>query len=105
MVAVGPIAPRGIAAEAARKVVSGARYPPLGTRSASGLLPHFEFRRHPTDIADAAMDAATMVVVMIESRDALDRAEEIAAVQGVDMLFIGTNDLCADLGKIGRAHV
>jgi 2-keto-3-deoxy-L-rhamnonate aldolase RhmA len=102
MGALGVIAPHVTSAEDARKVVSCAKYPPLGRRSASGLLPHFEFRRHPTDAADAAMDAATMVVVMIESRDALDRAEEIAAVQGVDILFIGTNDLCADLGITGQ---
>lgn len=102
MGALGIIAPHVTSAEDARKVVRCAKYPPLGTRSAAGLLPHFEFRRFPADVADAAMDAATMVVVMIESREALDRAEEIAGVEGVDLLFIGTNDLCADLGIPGQ---
>ena len=43
-----------------------------------------------------------MVVPMIETRDALDRVEEIAAVPGVDLLLIGTNDLCAELGLHGQ---
>lgn len=102
MGALGVIAPHVTSAAEARRVVHCAKYPPLGMRSAAGLLPHFEFRRYPSDVAYAAMDAATMVVVMIESGEALERAEEIAAVDGVDLLFIGTNDLCADLGIPGQ---
>jgi 2-keto-3-deoxy-L-rhamnonate aldolase RhmA len=42
-----------------------------------------------------------MVIAMVETRDALDRVQEIAAVDGIDMLFIGTNDLCGELGIHG----
>ncbi|GAA0531037.1 hypothetical protein GCM10009097_55550 [Pigmentiphaga daeguensis] len=43
-----------------------------------------------------------MVVIMIESAVALEAVDAIAAVDGVDMLFIGTNDLCAELGIPGQ---
>jgi len=39
---------------------------------------------------------------MIEGAEGLERVDEIAAVEGVDILFIGTNDLCADLGIDGQ---
>jgi 2-keto-3-deoxy-L-rhamnonate aldolase RhmA len=48
------------------------------------------------------MNEATMVVVQFETADAIERAEEIAAVEGVDMVLIGTNDLLADLGLAGQ---
>ncbi len=43
----------------------------------------------------------TMVTVMIETRDALEHVEEIAAVEGIDMLLVGTNDLSGELGIPG----
>ena len=43
-----------------------------------------------------------MVVIMIESGEALAEVDEIAAVEGVDLLLIGTNDLCASLGIPGQ---
>ena len=100
--AQGIIAPHVSSAEAARRIVEYAKYPPRGTRSASGLLPHLDYRSYPAAAANAVMDAATAVVVMVETREALDKVEEIAAVDGVDMLFIGTNDLVADLGITGK---
>ncbi len=52
--------------------------------------------------ATAAMNDATMVVVQFETADAIERAEEIAAVEGVDMVLMGTNDLLADMGLPGQ---
>jgi 2-keto-3-deoxy-L-rhamnonate aldolase RhmA len=46
-----------------------------------------------------AFNAATTVVVMLESPEAVARADEIAAVPGVDILHIGTVDLCDALGR------
>jgi len=42
------------------------------------------------------MNRVTMVIVMMEAVEALDRVEEIVAVDGVDMMLIGTNDLTAE---------
>ncbi len=43
-----------------------------------------------------------MVIVQLESAEAVNRADEIAAVEGVDMVLIGVNDLLADLGLVGQ---
>jgi 4-hydroxy-2-oxoheptanedioate aldolase len=47
-----------------------------------------------------ALNAATMVVIMIETAEVLEQLDNIAAVGGVDLLLIGTNDLCASLGSL-----
>lgn len=100
--ALGVIAPHIESAEVAAAVVGAAKYPPLGTRSFTGGLPHTGFRSIPTAQLFEAMNDATMVVVMIETAEALKNVEAIAAVVGVDMLFVGTNDLCASLGIPGQ---
>ena len=100
--ALGVIAPGVRSAEEARAVVRAAKYAPLGERGAGGALPHLEYRSFPTAEANAAINDATMVIVQFESAGAVDKAEEIAAVEGVDMVLIGVNDLLADLGLAGQ---
>ena len=100
--ALGIIAPGVRSAEEARAVVTAAKYAPLGERGAGGALPHLQFRSFPAAEANAAINAATMVIVQFESAEAIDRAEEIAAVEGVDMVLLGVNDLLADLGLAGQ---
>jgi 2-keto-3-deoxy-L-rhamnonate aldolase RhmA len=100
--ALGVIAPHVRSAEDARALVQAAKFPPLGTRSASAGLPHFQFRSLPAAEANAALDAATMVVAMMETEAALDRVAEIAAVPGLDMLLVGTSDLTAEMGIAGQ---
>ncbi|WP_270933360.1 HpcH/HpaI aldolase family protein [Falsiroseomonas oryzae] len=100
--ALGIIAPHVHGAEDARALVRMARFPPLGTRSAAGHLPQFGFRAWPAKVGDPVLDAATMVIPMIETVEALRNAEEILAVPGVDMVLVGTNDLTAELGIPGE---
>lgn len=100
--ALGVIAPHIRSPDEAREVVASAKYPPLGGRSAGGALPHLHYRSFPAAEVNAAMNEATMVVVQFETADAIERAEEIAAVEGVDMVLIGTNDLLADMGIPGQ---
>jgi 2-keto-3-deoxy-L-rhamnonate aldolase RhmA len=100
--ALGVIVPHvGLAADA-RAAVKAAKFPPLGERSAAGPLPHLHYRSFPAAEANAALDAATMVIVQFESAQALARADEIVAVEGVDTVLIGTNDLLADWGIPGE---
>jgi 2-keto-3-deoxy-L-rhamnonate aldolase RhmA len=68
----------------------------------AGGLPHLQFRTFSTAETFEALNEATMVIVMIESAEALAAVEDIAAVEGVDLLLIGTNDLCASLGIPGQ---
>src|SRR6516225_7784328 len=100
--ALGIIAPGVRSAEEARDVVRAAKFAPLGERGASGALPHLEYRPFPAAEANAAVNNATMVIVQFESGEAVDKAEEIASVEGVDMVLIGVNDLLADLGLVGQ---
>jgi 2-keto-3-deoxy-L-rhamnonate aldolase RhmA len=100
--ALGVIAPHIRSAEEARAVVRAAKFPPFGERGVSGGLPHLQFRTFPQDEAYAALNDATMVIVQFETAAAVAQAEEIVAVEGVDMVLMGTNDLLADLGLPGQ---
>jgi 4-hydroxy-2-oxoheptanedioate aldolase len=100
--ALGVIAPHIRSAQNARAVVAAAKFPPLGERSNAGSLPHLQYRSVPTAEANAALNAATMVIVQCENAQALDSMDEIAAVDGVDMVLMGLNDLLADWGIPGQ---
>jgi 2-keto-3-deoxy-L-rhamnonate aldolase RhmA len=100
--ALGIIAPHIHSAAQARDYVRAAKFPPLGERSAAGPLPHLHYRAFPAAEADAALNAATTLMVQFESEAALANAEEIAAVAGVDMVMIGSNDFLADCGLSGE---
>jgi 4-hydroxy-2-oxoheptanedioate aldolase len=100
--ALGVIAPHIRSADEARLYVAAAKFPPLGERSAAGPLPHLHYRTFPAAQADAALNDATTVMVQFESEQALLKADEIAAFDGVDMVMIGSNDLLADWGLQGQ---
>src|SRR4051812_36456116 len=99
--ALGIIVPDVRSAARAREAVKAAKYPPLGERGFASALPHFQFRSLPAKQAYPALDAATMVIVQFESAEAIERADEIVGVEGVDMALFGTNDLTADMGIAG----
>ena len=100
--ALGVIAPHVGGAADAERVVRHARFPPGGNRSVSVGTPHLRFRPWPMAEARRVLNEETTVVAMIETPDAVAKAEEIAAVEGVDILMIGTNDLCAEMGIDGQ---
>lgn len=100
--AMGVIAPHIGSAEEARAVVAAAKFPPLGERSAAGGLPHLQYRSFPATEANPAMNEATMVIVQFENAASVEAADEIMAVEGVDMVMIGSNDLLADMGLTGQ---
>jgi 2-keto-3-deoxy-L-rhamnonate aldolase RhmA len=98
----GVIAPHVRSAAEARAVVAAAKFPPLGERSANAGLPHLEYRAFPATEANAGMNSATIVMVQFESAGAIEQADEIMAVEGVDMVMIGSNDLLADMNLTGQ---
>jgi 2-keto-3-deoxy-L-rhamnonate aldolase RhmA len=100
--ALGIIAPHVHSATDAQAVVRAAKFAPLGERSNATGLPHLHYRSFPAQEAYAALNDATMVIVQFESAAALERTEEIVAVEGVDMVLIGLNDLLADWGLPGQ---
>ncbi len=100
--ALGVIAPHLQSAAEAKQVVRAAKFHPLGERSNASGLPHLHFRSFPPAEAYAALNDATMIIVQVESAAALDRMEEIIAVDGVDMVLVGLNDLLADWDLLGQ---
>jgi 2-keto-3-deoxy-L-rhamnonate aldolase RhmA len=100
--ALGIIAPDVRSAGEAREVVAAAKFPPHGDRGATSQLPHLQFRHFPAAEARQRLNEVTMVVVQFETAEAIERAEEIVSVDGVDMVLLGANDLSADLGIPGQ---
>ena len=98
--ATGIIAPRVETAEEAQKVVNAARFPPRGQRSQTALLPQAKYRRMSAAELMRCAELATTVHILIESAEGVRNAEAIAAIDGVDVLHVGMNDLSVDLGHV-----
>jgi len=100
--ALGVVLPHVESAEDARALAGALRFPPLGHRGVSGTFPQFGYRR--ISVADAVpqLNRQTLLAVMLESPQAISRADEIAAVPGIDIVMIGTNDLAMALGRPGQ---
>ena len=99
--ALGIVMPHVDTAAEAREVVQKLKYPPVGHRSVGGWGPHYQLQAMNTGDAVKALNAANLTVVMLETPTAIANAEEIASVPGVDVLLIGSNDLCAEMGIPG----
>lgn len=89
-------------AEEARKAVEVCRFAPRGKRSVAGGYPHFDYRSIPLRESVPALDEACLLVAMIETVEGLENVEAIAAVDGLDVIHLGTNDLLAAMGKAGQ---
>lgn len=100
--ATGIIAPKVESAAEARAVARACRFAPRGDRSQLALVPQRRFRRLPQAEMTAGVDAGVAVQILIESAAGVAAAAAIAAVDGVDLLAVGCNDLCADLGHPGE---
>ena len=87
-------------AEEAMAAVRATRFPPEGIRGVAGATRASRFGLAAGYLQQANAQICTLV--QIETRDALDRLEEIAAVDGVDGIFIGPSDLSASLGHLGN---
>ena len=99
--AQGIIMPHVDTAEQAREVVRNLRYPPVGRRSISSMQVHVDFRSVPVGELTRQLDGDFLVAVMLETAQAIENCESIAAVEGIDVLMIGANDLCLDMGIAG----
>jgi 4-hydroxy-2-oxoheptanedioate aldolase len=114
-------------AEQAREVVAACKYPARlasqqgagasaikGNRSAGAMFAHHAFSGQSQDGLSLGMangrdyylkaNDAVMVCVQVESRKGVENIEEIAAVSGLDMLFVGPNDLASTMGYVSFDH-
>ena len=82
----------------AEAAVSAARFAPLGTRSIGGQIHAANFDTDPATYYARANDEI-LVVLMAEHIQAIEAAEDIISVPGIDVIFIGPNDLHNSMGK------
>jgi len=87
-------------AEEARKAVAATRYPPLGIRGVAVATRATEYGRTQNYHRNAHLD--TCVLVQLETKSALEQIEAVAAVEGVDGIFVGPSDLAAAFGHLGN---
>jgi 2-keto-3-deoxy-L-rhamnonate aldolase RhmA len=100
--ALGIIAPGVRSAAEAREVVKAAKFAPAGERGNVAPIAALNYRSFPAVETAQAVNDATMVIVQFESKEAVDHADEIIAVEGVDIVLIGLNDYLADCGLQGQ---
>lgn len=89
-------------AEAARRAVASCRYPPAGTRGVAYTVTRASDYGLRAEEYAAKINDSLLIMCQIETLRAVGNVAEIAAVDGVDVLFIGPFDLSASMGKAGR---
>jgi 4-hydroxy-2-oxoheptanedioate aldolase len=92
----GVLVPYINTAEEARAAVSCMRYPTAGTRSV--YFPQRSMNKDGLLGYAGAAGANTVIALQVETADCIKNIDEIAAVPGVDILFLGQNDLCMSMG-------
>lgn len=95
------LVPMVSSAEQARAVVEAVRYPPRGVRGVGSALSR-SARWNRVDDYLASADTHVSLTVQIETAAAVEAAAEIAAVDGVDAIFVGPSDLAASMGLLGQ---
>lgn len=100
--AVGVIVPHVNSSQEAQAIVDAARFPPVGHRSISGPNAVSGYAPRPATELTADLERRTVVAVMIETPDAVATCDQIAAVNGVDMILLGPSDLTAEMGIHGQ---
>jgi len=103
--ALGIVIPHVDTAEEAKEIADKLRYPPRGHRSVGGADAQFDYAPPPLGEMTKAIDEQMLLTVMIETPKAVENAEAIAAVPGIDCLLVGSSDLSMELGiPGGRGH-
>ena len=98
--AFGVLVPLVNTVDQARAAAAAARYPPEGVRGVAGT----RVNRYGGDLPQyfAEWNRQVLVACQIETAQALENVEAIAAVEGIDVLFVGPNDLSANLNRFRR---
>lgn len=103
--AMGLLMPRVESRATAEAVVQWAKFPPVGRRGAQPPNIHMEFGVGDAGAYMTASNAETLILVQIESPEAVKNLDEILSVDGIDGATVGRGDLAAELGVTGqRSH-
>jgi 2-keto-3-deoxy-L-rhamnonate aldolase RhmA len=102
MGAQGVMCPMVESAEQARKLVASAKYPPQGRRGAAFGIAHDDYTGGNLVEKVAAANRESLLIAQIETAAGVENVEAIAAVEGIDVLWIGQYDLSLSLGTPGQ---
>jgi 2-keto-3-deoxy-L-rhamnonate aldolase RhmA len=86
----------------AKIVVESCRYPPLGHRSALGSGPALGYAARLQSDINTYLNEETLLIAMLETPEAIENADAIAAVDGIDIIYIGSTDLSTEMGIPGQ---
>jgi 4-hydroxy-2-oxoheptanedioate aldolase len=94
----GVVVPMVNTRQEAERAIECSKYPPLGTRSMGGAFAPYAFDAADWPTYARIANEQTLVIIQIESARALQNLDEILSVPGIDVAFVGPNDLHAQLG-------
>lgn len=100
--AMGVMVPMVETAEQARRIVQAAKYPPGGRRGAAFGVAHDDYAGGDIHATMASANAEGLLIAQIETAEGLRNVEEIAAVEGIDVLWVGHFDLTNSMGIPAR---
>lgn len=100
--AMGVMVPMVESAEQAQLLARCAKYPPLGRRGCAFGIAHDEYAGGDVTAKMQSSNDEVLLIAQIETASGLEQVEQIAAVEGVDVLWIGQFDLSASLGIAGQ---
>ena len=102
MGAMGLMVPHVRTAEQCRTLVAATRYPPSGHRGGAFGIAHDDFRRGDVSATIRDADDSVLIVAKLESAEAIENAEAIMAVPGIDVALVTSFDLALDMGLGGE---
>ena len=102
--AVGVVMPGIETVDDARELVRRVRYQPFGERGVTSMVPFFDYQNKSIGELTAGLDALSLTVAMIESPAGVANCEAIAAVPGIDAIFVGAADLSYSMGPADADH-
>lgn len=97
----GLLLPMADTPESLSQVVRFGKYPPIGKRGLATSRPHCNYNMDKVREYLEKANRRTMIFGQVETREALENCADLLAIEGVDGLFIGPNDLSVDLGIPG----
>lgn len=100
--AQGVVFPHVQNGDEARAFTRACRFPPIGTRSLIYGGPQLEYENLPADEVMAGVNDETLIVMMIETPEAVENVADIAGTDGVDIVLVGGSDLSATMGIPGQ---
>ena len=102
MGAMGIMVPRVETEEQAKHIVQCSKYPPLGRRGAAFGIAHDDYQTGDVVAAMVSANREQLLIAQIETQQGVQNVGEIAAVEGIDVLWIGHFDLSISLGIPGQ---